>query len=611
MLGSMAESSSGQAVFAAAERRVLDAINAREVADFSSLPAGERLLRAEFLQALISGSHATHGELCCPLRIRAADIVGPLRPPSGVRHGSNTALQFHACRFDAPVDLSGAEFLVLRLVACTLPAFIGASLKVRADLDLSGSRFSGVSDYESELSQVGTCAIHLSNARIGGRLMLCSMHSSRFTATGTVRLDGAQVEGDVALGGALLDGRGQAALSARSIIVGGNVDLGPAAGHRFEAYGEVAFVAAQITGDLRCNGARLINPTGRALHCEDLKVETVSLSESDEPAHLFEASGRLNFLSAIVGGSFFLTRARLAPGPDYKGLLTTGGPVIANLQQVRISNALALRDIGALHTGSDVPADDGAPSPVQGWLLLTGAQMSTILDNVETGWPAPGFLDLDGATYARIRHVGHGNLIEQNISWLRRQFADGRPTAKRFRPQPYEQLSRVLRQHGQAREADAIAVEKIRMRLAAKIDKPWARIFPRLLMLISHHGYSTSRAVVSFAAFVLLGTLMYSSALFRFQQSFVPVENPPEAVTYEFGAARLSTALGCPGLDPLHFALDAALPVIDLGQDLRCRFLPTGPFRWLWLMLHSLYVIAGAALSAVVVLTLTGVLRRD
>jgi len=33
--------------------------------------------------------------------------------------------------------------------------------------------------------------------------------------------------------------------------------------------------------------------------------------------------------------------------------------------------------------------------------------------------------------------------------------------------------------------------------------------------------------------------------------------------------------------------------------------------RWFWLLLHSLYVITGAALSAVVVLTLTGVLRQD
>jgi hypothetical protein len=170
-----------------------------------------------------------------------------------------------------------------------------------------------------------------------------------------------------------------------------------------------------------------------------------------------------------------------------------------------------------------------------------------------------------------------------------------------------------MRRHGQTREADAIAVEKIRMRLASGLDNPWARVFPRLLMLISHHGYSTSRAVLSFLVFVLLGTLMYAVALFGFNQPFVPVENAPEPVTYQFafGLAQYSTELGCPGLDPLHYALDTALPVIDLGQDQICRFKPEGTLRWLWLLLHSFYAVAGAGLSAVVVLTLTGVLRRD
>ena len=131
----MAESSVEHTQFSAeAERRVLDAVDTRQVADFSSLPAPQRRLRAEFLQALISGSHASHGELCCPLRICGADIVGPMRPPSGLRHAGNSALLFRSCSFDQPVDLSGAEFLVLRFVECTLPAFIGASLNVRADL---------------------------------------------------------------------------------------------------------------------------------------------------------------------------------------------------------------------------------------------------------------------------------------------------------------------------------------------------------------------------------------------------------------------------------------------------------------------------------------------
>ncbi len=591
-----------------AQRRVRDAVDAREVADFTALPESERRLSADFLQRLISGSH---GELCCPLRIRGARIVGPLRPPSGNRSGSRASIQFWGCQFDSPVDFSGAEFLVLRFVDCAMPAFIGASLSVSADLDLSGSNFDGVSNYESELSDVGSCSIHLRHARIGGKLDLSSSARNRFTATGTIRIDGAQIDGDVSLAGAVLDGRGEAALSARSAVVGSNVDLKPSAGYRFEADGEVIFAASGITGDLNCEGARLCNPGGRALHCEDLSVESVFLSSDSELNLPFEARGRLNFLTAVINGSFFLTNARIAPGPDYEGLLRKGGPIAVNLQQARISNALAFRNVGAI--GDGVPSKDDEPQPVEGWFLLTGTQMTAILDDVETGWPACGYLDIDGATYSNIRHIGGGDLADRSISWLRRQFPDGTPDRRNFRPQPYEQLTRVLRDSGRAVEANAIAVEKIRMRLAARVDRPWARFFPNLLMLISSYGYSTRRAILSFLLFVAFGTLMYATALFGFDQPFVPVESDPAPVTYEFAFGLLSTTSeeGCPGLDVLHYALDAALPVIDLAQDMRCRFTPTGPLRWLWLLLHSLHVLGGAALSAVVVLTLSGVMRQD
>ena len=411
----------------------------------------------------------------------------------------------------------------------------------------------------------------------------------------------------------MLDGRGEPALSARSAIVGGNVELEPAAGHRCEIIGEAAFVAAQVTGDLVCDGASLTNPDGRALHCEDLRVETVFLIASDENGLPFEARGRLNFLTAIIGGSFFMTNARLAPGPDYTGLLRKGGPIAVNLQQARISNALALRNTGMLGDESGEQLPDSPATPVRGWFLLTGAQVSVILDDVETGWPAAGFLDIEGLTYSRIRHLDGSDVISTRIAWLRRQFPERVPDPASFRPQPYEQLARVLRQNGLAREANAIAVEKIRMRLAARVDARWSRVFPRLLMLVSQHGYSTSRAMVSFLIFVLLGTAMYATALFAFQQPFVPIENPPEPITYEFafGLLQAATERGCPGLDVLHFAFDAAMPVIDLGQDLRCRFTPEGPIREIWLMLHSVYVVIGAALAAVVVLTLTGLLRQD
>ena len=594
-----------------AERRVLEAIQSDSAADFTRDPGPKPQIAATFLEALISGTQAQWPALRGPLRIRGAAIQGSLIPTSDRRPEGFPALLFRDCTFDAPVDLSGLDFLSLRFVDCALPAFIGDNLTTKADLDLSGSTISGIEDYECDLSEVGRCAIHLSNARIGGRLVLCSSPRSRFTALSTVRLDGASVDGDVLLQGALLDGQGAAALSGRSMIVGGNVDASPMAEQRFEAIGEVSLSATKITGDLGLTAARIMNPAGRALHCEDLKVESIFMTARDDVP--FEAAGRLNFLSATIGGGFFMTSVRLAPGPDYTGMLSKGGPVAVNLQQIRVSNTLALTNIGMLDATASPPASRSAPPvPVTGWFLLTGAQINALQDDVDTGWPAPGYLDLEGASYERLRNV-NGDLVAKRIAWLRRQFPGGQPTAVLFRPQPYEMLSHVLRGQGQSTEANAIAVEKIRMRLAAGVDRPLARLFPRLLMLISHHGYSSGRAVLSFFVFMLLGVVMYSLALWKFDQAFLPIEADPVAVEYvlPLDLARIPAERGCPGLEIVQFTLDVALPVINLGQDNYCRFVPQGSARLLWSLLHSLFAIAGTALSAVVVLTLTGLLRRD
>ena len=594
-----------------AERRVLEAIQSDTIADFIRDPGPKPQITAAFLEALISGAHEQWPVLRGPLRIRGAAIQGSLVPPSDRRPEGFPALLFRDCTFDAPVDLSGLDFLSLRFVDCALPAFIGDNLTTKADLDLAGSTISGIEGYECDLSEVGSCAVHLSNARIGGRLVLCSSPRSRFTALSTVRLDGATVDGDVLLQGALLDGQGAVALSGRSMTVGGNVEAGPMAGQRFEAMGEVSLTAAKITGDLGLSAARIMNPEGRALHCEDLKVESIFISARDDVP--FEAAGRLNFLSATVGGGFFIISARLAPGPDYTGPLSKGGPIALNLQQIRVSNTLVLANIGLLDVSAPPPASRSAqPVPVTGWFLLTAAQINSLQDEIDTGWPAPGYLDLEGASYERLRNASN-DVVVKRIEWLRRQYPGGQPTAVLFRPQPYEMLSHVLRGQGQSTEANAIAVEKIRMRLAAGVDRPMARLFPRLLMLISHHGYSSGRAVLSFFVFMLLGVVMYSLALWKFDQAFLPIEADPVAVEYvlPLDIARVRTEHGCPGLEIVQFTLDVALPVINLGQDSYCRFVPQGRARLFWSLLHSLFAIAGTALSAVVVLTLTGLLRRD
>lgn len=597
-----------------AEQRVLQAICSRGVADFTAMPVESAVLRSTFIEDLISGAIANSPQLCGPIRVRGAHIRGAIRVLPKSSDGPGMTLLFMGCHFDSPVDFSGADFLSLRLVDCTLPAFIGISLTTRADLDLSGSHFSGVRNHVADLADVGNCAVHLNHAHIGGRLLMSATLHGRFETRGSVRLEGARIESSVELHGALLKDCDEAALNARSAVVGGNVELLCGHGHRCEVHGEVALGAAHITGDLDCGSARLLNPKGRALHCEDLVVESVFLTRDED--HLpFEAAGRLNFLTAKIGGSFFLFNARLTPGPDYKGLLGRGGPVVVNMRQMRVSNAVVMYNVGSATVGSGVDANvpEVPFEPVAGWFLFAGAHMNTLIISVDTGSPAAGYLDIDGMTYERFRHVDGGDLVASSKAWLLRQFIDGRPDASTYRPQPYEQLTRVLRDSGLSREADAIAVEKISMRLAARVDAPWLRLFPRLLMLVSSHGYSTRRAVFSFLLFVVIGAAMYTVAVNNFGQPFFPFEQPPEPTTYYLpvGLGSVDVPLGCPGLDTVQYALDFALPVIDLGQDTFCRFVPTGPARWLWLALHSMFGMLGAALSAVVILTLTGVLRRD
>src|SRR5210317_2123808 len=94
-----------------AEQRVTEAIRRGGVAEFSDLPEHERQLRASFIEALIAACGPGPEGLCSPLRIRGADIQGPIRAQPGSGSGAGMALLFRDCRFDSPVDFSGAKFM--------------------------------------------------------------------------------------------------------------------------------------------------------------------------------------------------------------------------------------------------------------------------------------------------------------------------------------------------------------------------------------------------------------------------------------------------------------------------------------------------------------------
>jgi hypothetical protein len=106
-------------------------------------------------------------------------------------------------------------------------------------------------------------------------------------------------------------------------------------------------------------------------------------------------------------------------------------------------------------------------------------------------WPAAGALSLAGFTYGWIRsNRVEPDLVRARIAWLALQWGNDR----RFNPQPYEHLAKVLREEGRDREADAI--DRARRDLARQLGKEgfWADL-ATLIMGWVGHGYDRGRAI--------------------------------------------------------------------------------------------------------------------
>ncbi len=103
--------------------------------------------------------------------------------------------------------VEGADLFELALTGCPrLPGLLGNGLKLRRDLDLSGSRVAGA--HRTSASTSKTAAVWLCESEIGGRL-LCV--------------------------GTTIDGQGGRAIQADRIRVGGGVRLI----HQFHSTGEI------------------------------------------------------------------------------------------------------------------------------------------------------------------------------------------------------------------------------------------------------------------------------------------------------------------------------------------------------------------------------------
>lgn len=472
---------------------------------------------------------------------------------------------------------------------------------------------------------------------------------------GAVNLTGARIGGDLSFTSVAIDNlapRGDGnAIVARQVQVQASILLIG----KFSARGALLFTGATIGRDLACQDATLCNPERSAIYAKDIEVG------DDIKLHRVTAAGTVRFERAAVAGSVHWEALTLSvaadPHPDRRRYgrlefmharigstlkcagLIYGCPCLVDLTGLRVATI----DLSHPH-GWGPTHCEGIHCPVR----LDGM----VYERIE--FPGAAVVDLEatghqrdwvlrrraGIPVGRLRWLGPGRdpLADRMLDWVLRDSesvtlrrarhhvvevaaAPDEPRKLRFHPQPYRQLTQVLRAQGHESSARRIAVAE-----------QWAT--PRDLASWLWHsafgvgfgfGLRPFFAVTTLILYVLLGTGLAMLALSRHWMIETPQiaataytvgDNglPQRAFVLANGLRATQDELPCHDLladsplDAFVYAADTVLPFIPLHQETKCELSPAHTILRFW---RAAYTVIGWVVTSLALLTFSGLFRRS
>ena len=450
--------------------------------------------------------------------------------------------------------------------------------------------------------------------------------NKQFKATGTVRLSGAQIGNDLTCSAGQFEPKEGHALSADGVVVNGDVFLD----ERFKATGIVWLLGAQISGDLYCSAGQFEPKEGDALSADRAIVKggvflnkqfkatgTVRLSGAQIGNDLTCSAGQFepkegHALSAnrtVVKGSVLLTKKFKATGSVWligaqigSDLSCIGGQFSArsedvlHLQSATIQDGLILRDLAA---------------PVR--IVATAAKIGVLVDE-PTAW-AKGSI-LNGLVYRSLTGTAPTDAAHR-IAWLKQQSDKdlGEDEPKQgFRPQPWKQLQKVLREMGHEADAREVGVAfEDQLRKADRIGqitdasktkniiqivrRHSLRGFHWIFGALAGYGYRPMRLFSSMVAVWLSFALAYWWLALPPNGALGPTDplvfqNPAYAACATVNKGNWFLCGPLPAeyttLSPLAYSLDILLPLVDLGQEKSWGPLVPTPERHFYLELFAL-----------------------
>jgi len=551
-------------------------------------PTDDNRIRASFLRFLALG-----GDAETPVHERGVELMGAYID-GNLDLGSCTnvrPLLLALCHFPGQIILRDARTHKVNLTGSRIDGLKGDRAQIAGELFMhqaNNTPFHAVGEIRLLAADIRgnlTCrggwfanpkggALTCDGIKVSGDVVL----DNGFFAKGEVRLLGAEIGGDLnCCGGRFTHVEGNA-LNCNGIKVVGNVFLK----NGFNADGAIRLVGADIGGNLEGRGGRFANPKSKALDCDRIKVLGNVAINSD-----FSAEGEVRLLGAEIGGVLNC----------YGGRFYNAQPLDEDSQDCDYAITLqGARIIQALILGPIAGAEE-QEAGICGSVNLEGAHAALLID-LTGAWPPKTVAGpngkalachilLDGFTYDRLYLPGKA---DERIAWLHRQRP--RDLCEDFKPQPFEQLARVLRAMGHDGDAQWLAIEKRRLELRRPWPNPWtfrrnplrwmAKWLPNaaiyalkwlFLEKLIGYGYRPHRAVVTaLALWVLTSWFFYQVAA----GGGMAPSDPRVFLNADLVAACADNWATCTHprmmqehtpFQPAFYALDVILPVAPLGQE--------------------------------------------
>lgn len=420
------------------------------------------------------------------------------------------------------------------------------------------------------------------------------------TVTGEVQLGGARIGGNIEADGATISSPEGAAINADGLEAGGGILLRGA-----DVRGGIILSAARLGADLNAVGAQIKRAGAVALDGDGIAAR------GDLALRGAVIEGEVRMRGAQFGGDVDCTAATLSEPDGYS----------MRLNGARISG---LRQGASIH----------------GTLDLTATEIGAI-DDEQASWPQKGDLLLNRCQYGAF--IGGPVDAASRLDWLSRQVPER--WKEDFWPQPYEQLSTVLREMGHDEDSRAVLItkEKLQRRARrARAKNPALRaalaLTDGVLAVTLRYGRQPLLALLWLVLFWGIGVVVFG---FAERSSALKPNSPVVLRSLEWTMCRLAqtesrympstgqvmagralagqTQLSCflsqpeassyPEFNPWMYSLDALLPVLQIGQKEFWRPDPSKPKGSFTLNYYYFQSVVGWALSLLAVAGFSGLVK--